>query len=272
MASLFDSIDDDITLANESNFDFERTDPFSISFRIKSSSASTQTIIAKLDSGPAFRGWELLLLGGGAIRLNMISTAASNALRANSTSAAPGDGSWHHVVFTYDGSSDISGVNFYVDSVSGTSAVTNTLSATILNNVSVTLGSDVQGFFLNGTLDEVLVYDVELNQSQVTRLHLAKLKGMGEQISPNDRVLDLRMDDGPIGSSGDGVIFVDRSGNSNDGTGNHGGNASGLTFASGPLSYPGDVVRVIKGSVLEMIISGHRIEPGIREGLQFGLR
>ncbi len=60
-----------VTLANESNFDFEHTNPFSITFWIKMNSGSdggTYYVAAKQNAGGGQVGLGLLLLSNGELR------------------------------------------------------------------------------------------------------------------------------------------------------------------------------------------------------------
>lgn len=80
------------------------------------------------------------------------------------------DGSWHQVILTYNGSSDANGINIYFDSslISFTTK-SNSLNSSIQNSVSFQIsGRDGANFCFNGKMDEVLIYDKELTQEEVT--------------------------------------------------------------------------------------------------------
>jgi hypothetical protein len=126
-----------------------------------------------------------------------------------------------------------------------------------------------------GIISELVIWDVELTLAQVKQLYNSRLKGMGDQISPDDRVLDLRMDDGLDGTSADGDTVRDYSGNSNDGTGDDGADNTGLTWkAEDYLSYPNDVILTTLSEAVvipyEILLS--KLKPGIRIGQQLGIR
>jgi hypothetical protein len=76
-------------------------------------------------------------------------------------------GGWHHVAFTYNGTSFTSGVKIYYDGTSvSLAAAHNTLSATIQTTEVLKLGS---GF--NGLIDEVLVYNRVLSAAEISTLY-----------------------------------------------------------------------------------------------------
>src|SRR5205807_8400474 len=69
------------------------------------------------------------------------------------------DNNWHHVVATYDGSGNQSGMRIYVDgTLSGTGSPA-TISNTIRNSYNLTFGCDAAVPYtpLNGWLDEVRI-------------------------------------------------------------------------------------------------------------------
>jgi subtilase family serine protease len=102
------------SLANPTNFSFERTDSFSISgwFNIPSNSAGT--LLSKF---PGSSGWALLQFTGSsspAFSLGLFSSNTSNAVAATPSVTV---GAWHYVVATYSGTSTVAGMNIYVDGV-----------------------------------------------------------------------------------------------------------------------------------------------------------
>ena len=102
--------------------DFERTQAFSGGGWVKpkpaaasSPGATTGALLAKMDGGGAYRGWNLLCENGAAT-VQLIGTWPSDALSVTTTSSAllP-RGRWSHVFFTYDGSGKAAGVKIYAD-------------------------------------------------------------------------------------------------------------------------------------------------------------
>jgi len=164
-----------ITLANEDNFDFERTDSFSIAFWMKTTSTdSTDHMISKRASGG--EGYQVFFQNGAAGLQLILKDASANVIRADLPTATKdvGDRIWHHIVWTYDGTSVSSGVKLYVDGIDRTSDLSfalgnDTLSATILNSESLEIGKETSGAsrIYTGQLDDIRIFDIELTESQI---------------------------------------------------------------------------------------------------------
>ena len=76
---------------------------------------------------------------------------------------------WHHVVFTYDGSSTGAGVNIYVDSaVQSLTVTTDTLAAAMTNATDFRIGARDDGSNLfNGLITDFRIHNAELTQANV---------------------------------------------------------------------------------------------------------
>ncbi|MEE9237146.1 MAG: LamG domain-containing protein, partial [Thermoplasmata archaeon] len=122
----FDGVDDFVEAANEANFDFERTDTFSISAWVKTSSNDIEDIVSRMGNTAPNRGYQLIkhqatgsgfgVPFGNRLYFFLINGFPGNMIRvAGSTDIS--DGQWHHVTVTYDGSSSASGVKIYLDGV-----------------------------------------------------------------------------------------------------------------------------------------------------------
>ena len=77
-----------VTLANESNFDFEHTDPFSMTFWIKMNSGSdggTYYVNAKQNSGGGQVGLGLLLLSNGELRLGFDTSGGNHRITSSNS-------------------------------------------------------------------------------------------------------------------------------------------------------------------------------------------
>lgn len=135
----FDGTGDYVNVANESNFDFQRTDTFSLGGWVKSAyTANSMIAIGKIQNTGNLAGYQLVVLASGLIRLDLINTFPSNHLRVTTSVASVNDGLWHHIIATYDGSSTPGGIKIYRDGVECvTTTDSNTLSASILNNEPV---------------------------------------------------------------------------------------------------------------------------------------
>ena len=166
-----------IALANETNFDFERTDPFSVSIWVKYPNNTNKMLISK-GQDPVGGTPSVPKIGIGiwtqADYINFELGASTQSLRIRISSTGIDDDTWHHLTFTYDGSSSASGARIYVDSALTTpSTVVDTLSSeTILNNYAVLIGASGNGTrMFTGVLDDLRIYSRELDQSEVTMIY-----------------------------------------------------------------------------------------------------
>lgn len=169
-----DTTTDTINIGNIAAYSFERTDPFSTSVWIKTSTAASMTLISKQDSSAPYSGWNVQTSASGFIYFQLVNTYSSNTLEVLTASdTGYSNGSWHHIVATYDGSSTPGGVHIYVDGVDkALSTAVNTLSATTVNSISVYLGSrngTAQKY--DGQLDDARIYNYALTSSQVQKLY-----------------------------------------------------------------------------------------------------
>ena len=149
-------------LGNAANFSFERTDSWSVSAWVRPGSNTYGSVVSKQTGSSLFRGWELFQRGGSANPTFAFECANQSSNRiATQTKAQFVVGSFHHLVATYNGTSQTSGVALYVDGVAQAKAdLANSLNATIVN----TTGADIAArdtnlsMALNSTLDEIRIY------------------------------------------------------------------------------------------------------------------
>ena len=164
----------DVSIANEPNFDFERTNSFSIEYWAKPTGSTTTKPcpVSKLQNSGSFPGYEIghnvRGPGGtntaGQLRLSLVNTATGGTKHQVIVSPASAtklnDGSWHHYVFTYSGTGTGAGVKIYEDGVA-LSTVTDEddlASNSILNSTPVHLGTrENAGNYYSGLLDEVRI-------------------------------------------------------------------------------------------------------------------
>jgi hypothetical protein len=157
-----------ITLANESNFDFEYNDAKSFSFWFKTSSAAAaQYFIQKGETAGTFKRF-LVFMGSGKISYLMQNTGTGY-LEVDSVSTY-NNGSWYHCVVT-DAGTGATGVKIYINGATvSTTTVSNTLSSTILTNNSLIIGADSAGTNdFTGSLDEVKIWNYELSADEVLK-------------------------------------------------------------------------------------------------------
>ena len=157
-----------ITLANQANFAFERTQAFSVAAWIKASADGR--LVCKEHSAV---GWWFTIEYSGLLTLSLSHTWASNALQSKSTKTVT-NGAWRHCVVTYPGDSNPSNVKFYIDGVVDSTVVgINALSSTIVTTDVPGIGcrnQDTNAIF-TGNIDEVGIWSRALNASEVSALY-----------------------------------------------------------------------------------------------------
>jgi len=163
---LFDGVSEYVDCGDIANF--ERNKTFSIEAWFKTNVSSNQTIISRMGDTAPYRGWGLVVRNNGYIRLFLANAVWTN-LIATDVPINYADNSWHHVIATYDGSSSALGVHIYVDGVDKTLTIEyNSLSATMSNTHTCCIaGRNSAIEYFIGNIDEVIIYDKELNSSEV---------------------------------------------------------------------------------------------------------
>ncbi len=162
---------DSISMGNLPLFSFERTNPFSVSIWIKTSTNTSMNLVGKQDSVSPFSGWSLQAGSSSYIYFQLINTYGSNFLEVK-TPFNYADNAWHHLVATYSGSSLASGVHVYLDGKDATLQTTaNSLSATIVNSIPLSVGSrNLDGQLYDGLIDDVRIYNYVLSATQVKNI------------------------------------------------------------------------------------------------------
>jgi len=171
-ALLFDGVNEYAVIGDVAELQFEFDNEFSISAWVKTSSSATMGVFTKLDSSSPNTGYELLMIGGKFVLELINSLFSVSYIRVDTTSTFHNN-TWHHVVATYDGSSDASGVTLYVDNVvQSVTVVTNTLSGSIATTTPAQIGArDGSTILFNGYIDDVAVYNKELTSGEVSTIY-----------------------------------------------------------------------------------------------------
>ena len=100
--------------------------------------------------------------------MEIVQTWTSSRLTRNSSGVTVGDGEWHHVAVTYDGSRDIAGIKHYFDGVETAYGFnTDTLGAnTATNNEPLRIGRG-HGAYFDGDIDDVRVWNLVLTADEI---------------------------------------------------------------------------------------------------------
>ena len=162
-----------LKITNQAPFNFEYNQPFSACAWIKCAGQDT-AIIGKMISGGTYRGWELHNPNGNPL-VYIINTYGTYHIQVQTTGKSVQDNNWHHIAFTYDGSTLASGVKIYVDgTLASTTTSKDTLGArTIANTVNLDLGTRQDGaaHYFNGALYEEAVWRTSLAASDITYIY-----------------------------------------------------------------------------------------------------
>ncbi|MFH1641356.1 MAG: LamG-like jellyroll fold domain-containing protein, partial [Nanoarchaeota archaeon] len=182
----FDGVDDYVVVADESDYDFEITDDFLLSAWIKASTSNSMDagIIAKYNTSSNIGLYTYIDYIGETYKLYLsLWNAADNRIIVRADDTTLNDNNWHHIAIFYDGNSDASGVQIYIDGVNETIAIVqDTLTNSILNNEYFTIGgrgtsgSGATRQYFNGTIDEVRIWNRTLSASEIQILYMSNLK------------------------------------------------------------------------------------------------
>ena len=159
-----------ITVPTETDFDFIRTDPFSVSFWIKTTNSTGTGMVVKMLGLSTQAGWGIgFQANPGELMFDIGNGSAQ--VRQFSGATKIDDGKWHHCVCTYDGTENRTGMNMYIDGVTIPQGSSLAITGDITNNASVMIGASSNGTnLLTGQMTEVRIYDIELTAAQAVRL------------------------------------------------------------------------------------------------------
>ena len=162
----FDGVDEYVNVSDAGNF--ERTDKFSVSAWIKTTSGN-EMVVSKNDD---ISGWQFYIVSSGQVYVSLDSNKTGGNRITRQGTTAVNTGSWFHVCFTYDGSSQNTGIKIYVNGVEEGAGGINNLSASILAAANCFIGAraDFQAYF-NGNIDDVSIWNKELAQYGVDEIY-----------------------------------------------------------------------------------------------------
>lgn len=148
--------------------DFDAHKPFSYALWVNPKDGSGSPI-SHMDSGQAYRGWDLYM-DGGKPAVHVIDTWPTNAMKIVSKAMLPNN-EWSHVAITYDGSSKASGLHIYVNGkLSESSVETDQLTGNIHTDVTAKIGRRTNSDMFNGMVDDVGLYARALAPNEVESL------------------------------------------------------------------------------------------------------
>lgn len=176
-STVFDGVDETATIGDVAALKFIETDSFSLSIWFKTTSAGNNMSMLgkKLHSGGARPGYQLQFAKDDEFMVEITNSRNTNEILVEYLHAANlyRDGKWHHALFTYDGSTNASGVVLYIDgAVQAPSVVNDSLSASIDGTGVAAIASQngVNQMF-DGGLEEPSIWNKELTALEVADIY-----------------------------------------------------------------------------------------------------
>ena len=182
----FDGTEDYVTVPNDvSVFDFDSA--FSWYAWVKFDVNNTnQAIVTKMDSASSFRGFTFYKNINNDLTCQLIRTSGSIALETNGDAGTTlTDGEYHMVAMTYDGSTNASGVKFYIDGVLLSNSVNeDNLTGSVEKDVNIEFGRRGDtALDLQGDMDCVVFYiDVRTGAEVLSDWNNSNVSGVADAI------------------------------------------------------------------------------------------
>ncbi len=150
--------------------DFERTNKFTYAVWVKRGVDKNGSVLARMQDGKDYRGWDLWLEGGKPA-VHVVSTWPENAFKVTGKKELPKD-QWNHVCITYDGSSKARGLKIYVNGEDqAVDRERDKLTDTIRTEAPLTIGQRTGGSRVDGTgIQDLRIYQRELGEAEVRAL------------------------------------------------------------------------------------------------------
>jgi hypothetical protein len=127
---------------------FERSDSFSVEYWLKSNVAQAAdygVILGNYDE-PNIRGWMAYIDRNNGWPYILLANSITNYLQVRVQTGLVNN-NWHHVVITYNGSSQSSGIVIYIDGNVGTKdVIKDNLAGTIVNSLNCLMARNNTGF------------------------------------------------------------------------------------------------------------------------------
>lgn len=170
--------------------DFELNQKFSFAAWVKpNKNGSTGAILARMDVAQQHRGFDFWYENRN-VGVHIIDAWPDSAIKVITEKPALKEGSWSHVVATYDGSGKASGVKLYVDgNLQNTKVASNTIKsdASIRAKTPLRIGQRSVEQVFDGAVQEVRVYGRDLNGLEANLLATVQPLTSLLGISPDKR-------------------------------------------------------------------------------------
>lgn len=178
----FDAINDSVIAGTTS---LGITSAISVSCWIKTTNttAAFRSLVAEDTTSGSNRNWNLLLNSSNKVGFIFFNTSGSTNYLVRATALEVQDGNWHHILATYDGTSNTDGIKIYVDG--GNVETLTALSTGIRSVASVgpRIGSNTNGSWnFTGKLDEVAIWNTALSSDAVQEIYDATNNNTGKAL------------------------------------------------------------------------------------------
>jgi len=171
---MYDGIDDFCAVPNAEAL-FSNLDVFTVEVWIKSTNVSNSPIFigSLVTSTPP----EILfgITSNAEVAFSTGFGSGGNLVTAN-TGTFPTDGMWHHIACVRTGSGAGQGT-IYIDGVDQTNPSVNTPGTNAVTTADLSFGLGLTSFFLNGSMDEVRIWNVARTQTQINNFKDVQLAG-----------------------------------------------------------------------------------------------
>lgn len=158
-----------VELLNESNFDREHTQVFSIAIRVdKLAAVSASHVFVAKASSLTTVGLSIFTTAAGLVTARLHD--GTTAFDVTSTTEVD-DNLPHEILFTFSGNSNQNGMKIYIDSVLEGTGGASAISSTILNNLALTIGAEQGGGSeITARLEQFKFWNFELTSTQAIEL------------------------------------------------------------------------------------------------------
>jgi hypothetical protein len=168
----FDGINEYLNCTNNTAFDFDYGDSFSIETWVKFDDLSSfsflvskwlTTVVSPQDADAYFTG-----TNGNKFTFRMFNSGGAAEGIIVDSNISLFTGTWYHLVATYDGT-DGSGVNLYVNNISDSTVLRSNPVGTVVNTEPLQIGGQYT-YFTNGQIAKVRVWSAELTPIEVSTM------------------------------------------------------------------------------------------------------
>lgn len=163
---VFDGVNETIDCTNNAAFDFSPGNAFSIESWVKFDNLTGGRFIVSKWTRPTPTDIRAYYLSTNSNKLRFAFFSSNTSAIITETVNTLSTGLWYHLVLTYDGTGDASGVNMYINNVENSTIIRNDLTGVTTNTEPLQIGGQ-DTFFTAGTIAKARVWNVELTAADV---------------------------------------------------------------------------------------------------------